>query len=190
MLWQPSPFLWAGRSVISGQLSAITHWHPPLLLSQGQGHTSGWTSQWLRMVKAQSSRACHYLRGISPDRQSLLSNPPWFGHLSVRSASRLEPLLPWSCLPLLPFHGCQTYLLAKGFPCWVPLPPPLTFQSHYQLPYNPVSAPAYWRAQPTQASFGGCYTLYRRRQWHPTPVLLPGESHGQRSLEGYSPWGR
>jgi len=30
----------------------------------------------------------------------------------------------------------------------------------------------------------------RRRQWHPTPVLLPGKSHGQRSLEGCSPWGR
>ena len=29
-----------------------------------------------------------------------------------------------------------------------------------------------------------------RRTWQPTPVLLPGESHGQRSLEGYSPWGR
>ena len=28
-----------------------------------------------------------------------------------------------------------------------------------------------------------------RRQWHPTPVLLPGESHGWRSLVGYSPWG-
>ena len=28
-----------------------------------------------------------------------------------------------------------------------------------------------------------------RRQWHPTPVLLPGKSHGRRSLEGYSPWG-
>ena len=25
--------------------------------------------------------------------------------------------------------------------------------------------------------------------WQPTPVLLPGESHGQRSLVGYSPWG-
>ena len=30
----------------------------------------------------------------------------------------------------------------------------------------------------------------RRRQWHPTPVLLPGKSHGRRSLVGYSPWGR
>ena len=28
-----------------------------------------------------------------------------------------------------------------------------------------------------------------RRQWHPTSVLLPGKSHGQRSLVGCSPWG-
>ena len=27
-----------------------------------------------------------------------------------------------------------------------------------------------------------------RRKWQPTPVFLPGESHGWRSLEGYSPW--
>ena len=30
----------------------------------------------------------------------------------------------------------------------------------------------------------------RRRQWHPTPVLLPGKFHGRRSLVGHSPWGR
>ena len=28
-----------------------------------------------------------------------------------------------------------------------------------------------------------------RRGWQPTPEFLPGESHGQRSLEGHSPWG-
>ena len=28
-----------------------------------------------------------------------------------------------------------------------------------------------------------------RRQWHPTPVLLPGKSHGWRSMEDCSPWG-
>ena len=27
-----------------------------------------------------------------------------------------------------------------------------------------------------------------RRKWQPTPVLLAGKSHGQRSLLGYSPW--
>ena len=34
------------------------------------------------------------------------------------------------------------------------------------------------------------YSAFRRRQWHPTPVLLPGKSHGWRSLVGCSPWGR
>ena len=33
------------------------------------------------------------------------------------------------------------------------------------------------------------YYLWRR-QWHPTPVLLPGKSHGRRGLVGCSPWGR
>ena len=28
-----------------------------------------------------------------------------------------------------------------------------------------------------------------RRKWQATPVFLPGKSHGQRSLMGYSPWG-
>ena len=32
--------------------------------------------------------------------------------------------------------------------------------------------------------------LWGSRQWHPTPVLLPGKSHGRRSLVGCSPWGR
>ena len=29
-----------------------------------------------------------------------------------------------------------------------------------------------------------------RRRWHPTPVLVPGKSHGRRSLVGCSLWGR
>ena len=32
---------------------------------------------------------------------------------------------------------------------------------------------------------GGCPGEY----WKPTPVFLPGKSHGHRSLAGYSPWG-
>ena len=37
-----------------------------------------------------------------------------------------------------------------------------------------------------------CYKHFNvcwRRQWHPTPVLLPGKYHGRRSLVGCSPWG-
>ena len=44
---------------------------------------------------------------------------------------------------------------------------------------------------PACASFspGFCmmYSAYGRRQWQPTPVLLPGKSHGRRSLVGCSP---
>ena len=39
-------------------------------------------------------------------------------------------------------------------------------------------------------SFVCKHTHSRRRQWHPTPVLLPGKSHRWRSLVGFSPWGR
>ena len=31
--------------------------------------------------------------------------------------------------------------------------------------------------------------IYMRRAWQTTPVFLPGESHGQRGVVGYSPWG-
>ena len=41
---------------------------------------------------------------------------------------------------------------------------------------------AFWRKQHL------CCDLWRR-QWHSTPVLLPGKSHGRRSLVGCSPWG-
>ena len=39
-------------------------------------------------------------------------------------------------------------------------------------------------------TMGKTRDLFWRRQWHPTPVLLPGKSHGQRSLVGCSPLGR
>ena len=39
------------------------------------------------------------------------------------------------------------------------------------------------------AVFHSAQHQFRRRQWQPTPVLLPGKSHGRRSLVGYSPWG-
>ena len=42
---------------------------------------------------------------------------------------------------------------------------------------------------PVLCSFYLYLGLIARRQWHPTPVLLPGKSHGQRSLVGCRPWG-
>ena len=42
--------------------------------------------------------------------------------------------------------------------------------------------------QDSQIQSLGCKILWRRK-WQPTPLFLPGESHGQRSLAGYSPRG-
>ena len=57
--------------------------------------------------------------------------------------------------------------------------------SHWRMPQSFIQLTGYmyW-------SFTTFYTMLRRRQWHPTPVLLPGKSHGRRSLVGCSPWGR
>ena len=41
--------------------------------------------------------------------------------------------------------------------------------------------------EPRVQSLGG--KIPWRRKWQPTAVFWPGESHGQRSLAGYSPWG-
>ena len=39
-------------------------------------------------------------------------------------------------------------------------------------------------------SLTSLHTLSLEKEWQPTPVFFPGESHGQRSLEGHGPWGR
>ena len=47
-----------------------------------------------------------------------------------------------------------------------------------------------WCFSPIAVSWiGVSLCSYRRRQWQPTPVLLPGKSHGRRNLVGCSPWG-
>ena len=45
-----------------------------------------------------------------------------------------------------------------------------------------------WTAKGLSHKYTCIHSPQRRRQWHPTPVLLPGESHGWRSLVGCSPW--
>ena len=47
----------------------------------------------------------------------------------------------------------------------------------------------YHRARSSLSHLMGSSAGKWRRRWHPTPVLLPGKSHGRRSLVGCSPWG-
>ena len=47
-----------------------------------------------------------------------------------------------------------------------------------------------WLFEKDQWSLQASNKTDGRRRWHPTPALLPGKSHGRRSLVGCSPWGR
>ena len=60
--------------------------------------------------------------------------------------------------------------------------------SALQKLFPPFYIPAHWFVLLPQV-FCYCFLLeyFWRRQWHPTPVLLPGKSHGWRSLVGCSP---
>ena len=61
----------------------------------------------------------------------------------------------------------------------------------YQHPWAYSKEPAYQcRRRKTHGFDPWVGTIPRRKAWQPTAVFLPGESHGQKSLVGYSPWGR
>ena len=69
------------------------------------------------------------------------------------------------------FPGLSVYCVPKGLPGWH-CSKELTCQCR-RLRFDPWVAKIPWK-----------------KAWQPTPVVLPGESHGQRGLVGYSPWGR
>ena len=67
---------------------------------------------------------------------------------------------------------------------------------HWHHALGPLSA-WWWHTPPTWTKIynfhqpiWACLSYGWRRRWHPTPVLLPGKSHGRRSLVGCRPWGR
>ena len=61
----------------------------------------------------------------------------------------------------------------------------ISHQLGYKTTFRLITTQAKW--PPFLSSL---LVVARRRLWHPTPVLLPGKSYGQRSLVGCSPWGR
>ena len=92
--------------------------------------------------------------------------------------SQQETWCPWLSSLVLQFLTCPK-----------PSSPEPPQKSHLPHIYLPLAGSclgllifpySYFKSQPH----------YRRRRYHPTPVLLPGKSHGRRSLVGCSPWGR
>ena len=70
-------------------------------------------------------------------------------------------------------------ILRKG--AWGPHSGLRTVQTKQKMPQKPDAE--------SQRLDVTSWSSPRRRQWHPTPVLLPGKSHGRGSLVGCSPWG-
>ena len=100
--------------------------------------------------------------------------PEWWYHSYIPTSSAWVILL---CLHILASTRCVTvFYFSQSDWCGV------YFSSRASHPQH------YWHVR-----WGNSLVLGRgkgrRRQWHPTPVLLPGKSHGWRSLVGYSPWG-
>ena len=89
--------------------------------------------------------------------------------------SSLIPLFPLFIVPnLIPSPNLPfKYLPTRGFPMVKWQSPPASAGDNRRWRFNPWVRKIPWR-----------------RKWQPTPVFLPGKSHGQRSLAGYSPWGR
>ena len=95
-------------------------------------------------------------------------------------------------LALRPNPPQEVFLLFPSLFCSIILFKVFTSLGHLKLPIHHKRLP-WWLSGKESA----CSTRFRpwvgkipwRRKWQPTPVFLPGESHGQRSLMGYSPWG-
>ena len=105
-------------------------------------------------------------------------------------------------LPMQQKLACTTHTLLskKDFKvrCALVLPTPATA---WTLPFvswhstqEVISTPKDFQTRSSEPAgypliFVLLISFLPRRQWHPTPVLLPGKSHGWRSLVGCSPWG-
>ena len=89
------------------------------------------------------------------------------------------PTQPWAFLP-------QTRVTVRpGHPDIFSFSLPYSLSYKSSLPFCPLCS-SLKRDHPLHEVLKFIYIT----QWHPTPVLLPGKSHGWRSLVGFSSWGR
>ena len=107
--------------------------------------------------------------------------PSWLSHLTSFQPSFIKEMMYILCLYIFiptdsSTSGYRTCIMSSTLKTISPLIPLLYLVE------------TYWFSLQYLKSFSFPTFLRRRRQWHPTPVLLPRKSHGQRSLVSYSPW--
>ena len=87
-------------------------------------------------------------------------------------------------------HTCTAYMCYASIAYWE-----YVFHLFFRIPefFLVITYLVRWSKVNSQGNLTQRKTLLHsfswRRQWHPTPVLLPGKSHGRRSLVGCSQWG-
>ena len=86
----------------------------------------------------------------------------------------------WSCLIFFPYFSLTHTLSLKKNSLPLLLPCERNHSAELKLHLRTLRTSLYLLLSKT---------LWRRRQWQPTSVLLPGKSHGGRSLVGCNPWG-
>ena len=134
----------------------------PFGVSMGRG---------VRMMSGKSSCPGDVHRpGIPPGEQCLLAS---VSLLLSRALHALHPFMHWSCPASMPHPKLRVLQFVQG-------------PSSLLCIVSSVHQATADKNKSKLLLFpSGC----QRRQWHPTPVLLPGKSHGWRCLEGCSPWG-
>ena len=87
--------------------------------------------------------------------------------------------------------GASASVLHMNIQDWFPLELTGLVSLQFKGPWRVFSSATIQKHQffSSQLSLWSSAHIHRRRQWQPTPSLLPGKSHGWRSLVGCSPWG-
>ena len=137
-----------------------------------------WTAPWLLSEKTASL--------ISSSAPSSAPKPPWWGflYLSLQKAGGfLKSLVfQWAYLSRVSFSvrlvsTSRLRTMSYWFLCFL-------------WPSKDWPASTYYsKCDPWTLNIGIVYKFIWKRKWLPTPVFLPGESHGWVSLACYSPWG-
>ena len=140
------------------------------------------TCPWTRSVwEAEAEYQCPAIFPVHQSRLSLPSHVSWYFCISsLRGCGRPVPAAEpmWNPHPRHNWGLTRVWLDGEKRPLWTRCSPIAT---------------ATWGPPRTVPVISGelhfLKTFFQRRKWQPTPLFLPGKSHGWRTLAGCSPWG-
>ena len=131
-----------------------------------------WARSYPPSLVSQAHPSKEALKGQPPETTQLLS---WVWFFFFQLPDFMSSSSEWNCLFMSPRRGSITENQISLQPAVI-----TELKSPTKNPHA---------MQETQEFDPWVRKISWRRKWQPTPVFLPGKFHGQRNLEGYSPWG-